>query len=289
VAVGPLGGVHAGGAAGARVTTPAGRTYSTGRAGAAGVGPYGGVRAGAVGGAAYRGPYGGGYTVGRGTRYWSPAYLGTRGAYVRRGFVTPVFNTGWYRAHPAAWVAPRWRVANYWAAPAWASVAAYCGIAAAPIVYDYGATTVIENNYVYVNGEAVGDADQYAAQAAGFADRGQEAKPGPDQEWQPLGVFAVVREEEEQAQHVFQLAVDRSGIVRGNYFDALVDTTMPVYGSVDPQSQRVAWSVGDKKTVVFETGLNNLTLDETTVLVHYGNEQTVQMALVRLNEPAAGQ
>jgi hypothetical protein len=61
-----------------------------------------------------------------------------------------------------------------------------------------------------------------------------------------------------------------------------------VYGSIDPKTQRVAWSAGDKKTVVFETGLNNLTQDQTTVLVHFGNDQTEQMMLVRLNEPAPG-
>ena len=54
---------------------------------------------------------------------------------------------------------------------------------------------------------------------------------------------------------------------------------------MDRKSQRAAWSVGDKKTVVFETGLNNLTQDETTVLIHYGAESTQQMTLVRLPEP----
>jgi hypothetical protein len=292
-AVGPLGGVRAGGASGVRVTTPYGQTYAAGRAGGVGVGPYGGVRAGQIG-SAYRGPNWGAGTlhgvaaVGHATRYWGPTYLGRRAAYVRSSFVTPVFNPVWFRAHPAAWVAPRWRVPNVWAAPGWALLAGYCGITAPPIVYDYGGTTVIDNDYVFVNGAEVATAEQYAAQAAGFADRGRQATPDPNAEWQPLGVFALVQGDDDQAQHVFQLAVDRAGVVRGNYYDAVVDNSVPVYGSVDPATQRVAWSAGEKKTVVFETGLNNLTQDQTTVLVHYGNDRTVQMGLVRLNEPAPG-
>ena len=72
--------------------------------------------------------------------------------------------------------------------------------------------------------------------------------------------------------------------MRGNYYDALADTTLPVYGSVNAKTQKVAWSIGDKKRIVYEAGLNNLTRDETTVLVHYGKERTQQMVLLRLEQ-----
>lgn len=299
VGVGPAGGVRAGGASGVRVTTPGGRTFTdVDRRGVA-VGPYGGVRAGAVGGSVYRNPYGGGaavrgggvaygpgrYPAGHYTRYWGASYLNTRAAYVRRGFVTPVFTPTWYRAHVGAWVAPRWRVPNFWIAPTWVSVAAYCGVTAPPVFYDYGGTTVIENNYVYVNGEQVASADDYATQAVTLADAGRAAKPDPNDEWQPLGVFALIQGDSDEPQHVFQLAIDRAGIIRGNYYDTVIDNTVPVYGSLDARTQRVAWSAGEKKTVVFETGLNNLTQNQTTVLVHYGNDRTVEMGLARLEEP----
>lgn len=61
-----------------------------------------------------------------------------------------------------------------------------------------------------------------------------------------------------------------------------------VYGSVEPKTQRVAWSIGEKKDIVFEAGLSNLTQDQTTILAHYGKERTRQMTLVRLEEPQAG-
>src|SRR5262249_21303921 len=98
----------------------------------------------------------------------------------------------------------------------------------------------------------------------------------------------LVREDEKVAQRIFQLAVNQAGVIRGNYYDAVADNTLPVYGSVDPKSQRAAWSVGDKKTVVFETGLNNLTQDQTTVLVHFGTDRTDELLLVRLEEPTDG-
>src|SRR5262249_35027150 len=128
-------------------------------------------------------------------------------------------------------------------------------------------------------------ADQYATQATQFADAGRQAQPAKDDDWQALGVFGMIQPDEKVAQRIFQLAVNKAGIIRGNYYDAVADTTTPVYGSVDPKSQRGAWQIGDKKTIVFETGLNNLTKDQTSLLVHYGTDRTDQMMLVRLEEP----
>jgi len=229
----------------------------------------------------YHGPI----ALGHATHYWGPAYLGSQAAYIRRSFVRPVYTPDWYRLHTGAWVARRWRVPNFWVAPVWPALALYCGINDPPIYYDYGASLVINNNNVYWNGEEIATADQYATQAIAYSDAGRLANPDPNEEWQPLGVFGLIQGQEQQAQQTFQLAVDRAGIVRGNYYDANVDNTLPVYGSVDPRTQRIAWSVGDKKTVVFETGLNNLLQPQTAVLVHHGTEQTVQMMLIRLDQP----
>ena len=166
------------------------------------------------------------------------------------------------------------------------------GIAAAPVTYDYGSSVVITDNTVYVNGESAGTAEQYATQATALADAGRAAPPADADadadEWQPLGVFGLVQPEETVAQRIFQLAANRAGVVRGNYYDAVADSTTPVYGSVDKTTQRVAWSIGEKKDIVFETGLGNLTKAEGTVLVHYGTTRTEQMVLVRLEETKDG-
>ena len=53
-------------------------------------------------------------------------------------------------------------------------------------------------------------------------------------------------------------------------------------GSLDKQTQRVAFTAGDYKNTVFETGLNNLTKNEAPLLIHYGQDRTEQWLLVRL-------
>ena len=48
---------------------------------------------------------------------------------------------------------------------------------------------------------------------------------------------------------------------------------------------RAAWTVGDKKTPVYEAGIANLTRNETTMLVHFGGDKTQQFNLVRIEQP----
>jgi hypothetical protein len=240
-----------------------------GRVGGVGIGPVGGI------------------AVGHSTAYVSRAALGTRGAVVRGAYRYPYFTPTWYSTHPVAWAATRW-AAPLWVAPAWGTVSSFVGVTAPPVVYDYGSTTVIQDGTVYTNGEPAGSAADYAAQATAIADTGRQAQPADSDEWQPLGVFGMIQGDEEVAQRIFQLGVNKGGVIRGNYYDAVADNTLPVYGSVDKKTQRVAWSIGDKKDIVFEAGLNNMTQNESTVLVHYGKDRTQQMMLVRLEEPKDG-
>jgi hypothetical protein len=168
-------------------------------------------------------------------------------------------------------------------------VSGYCSYPPAPIYYDYGSNVVYQGDTVYIDGQAAATAEQYAQQATQFADAGRAAQPAQDDEWQQLGVFALVRGEEQTADKIFQLAVNKSGVIRGNYYDAFADNTLPVYGSVHKDTQRAAWSIGEKKDVVFETGIANLTRDETPVLVHYGPNDTQQFTLVRVEQPKGSQ
>ncbi len=46
----------------------------------------------------------------------------------------------------------------------------------------------------------------------------------------------------------------------------------------------VAWTIGDDKNTVMDTGLYNLTEQESTVLVHYGTAKTAQWMMVRLKQ-----
>ena len=98
-------------------------------------------------------------------------------------------------------------------------------------------------------------------------------------------MFAIVQGEEKTSNHIFQLAVNKKGVIRGNYYDAVTDTTSEVYGSVDQKTQRAAWTVGDRKTPVYEAGFANLTRSEATMLVHYAKDRTQQYIMIRIEEP----
>jgi len=223
--------------------------------------------------------------IGHYTGYVSPSTLHGIGVGIR-GMGYPYFTRDWYRTHLGLWLPPLWvGGVGVWIAPPWPTLGFFVGIPGPPIVYDYGSTTVIQDGSVYLNGDVVGSAADYAAQAIALDDVGRAALPADSDPWQPLGVFGLIQGKEAVAQRIFQLAVNKAGIVRGNYYDAVADSTQFVYGAIDKKTQRVAWSIGDRRDVVYEAGLNNLTQNETTVLIHYGKERTQQMILVRLPEP----
>jgi hypothetical protein len=281
-ALGPGGAVAGGGRVGVGVGS-GGRTVAGAARGGVAAGPYGAYGAAgrgvAVGGA--RGHY---------TAYRSAGALRSQGGYVRTGFRGyNYFNAGWYGAHPGAWRAARWAPAAYWRWAPYATVAAFCGfVEAEPVVYDYGSAVVYEDDRVYYNGDPVATAEEYADQASGIAVTGRDAKTADEEEWQPLGVFALVVGDDKDAQDIFQLAINKDGVIRGNYQNNKTNITAPIFGSAQKRTQRVAWTVGDDKETVYETGLGNLGQPETPVLIHYGRERTQQATLVRLEPPAEG-
>jgi hypothetical protein len=292
VAVGPQGAIATGGRVGT-ATGLGGTVSGATRAGAA-VGPYGAAVS--RGGIAV-GPYGaaaGRTTVARGvggTYYASRTALTTTGGAVRSGFgYYGAFTPGWYARYPGAWFAAGWTAARIWSAPVWGGVSSYCGYPEEPIYYEYGDTVTCQDGTIYMNGEVAATEADYAQQATDFAAAGKEAKVEPSaDDFQPLGVFAMVQEGEEKATNIFQLAVNKDGVIRGNYYNALTDTAEPVFGSVHRQTRRAAWTVGDRKSPVYEAGIANLTKDETTILVHFAKDDSRQYTLVRIKQPEEGQ
>jgi hypothetical protein len=197
------------------------------------------------------------------------------------------FHGSWWRGHPSAWQADAWLgAAAVYRTAAWADCSRYCGYPAEAVYYDYGSNVVYEGDNVYVNGDSVGTREQYAQQAQAIADTGKQARATEGEEWLPPGVFAMTQGEQANGNDLFQLAVNKSGVIRGNYYNALSDATLPVYGSVDKKTQRAAWTVGDRKEPIFEAGFANLTKPETTVLVHFDKERTQQWTLVRIDQSA---
>ncbi len=145
---------------------------------------------------------------------------------------------------------------------------------------------VAQTNAVYLNGDAVGTPQEYAVQANQIASTGQTAEPAADTKWLPLGVFAIVEGDQTSSDDVFQLAVDRQGVIRGNYHNIGTDQMESIAGAVDKTTQRAAWTIGSDKSPVYEAGIENLTMEQTPMLVHTGDGQSRQVNLIRLPEPA---
>jgi hypothetical protein len=147
---------------------------------------------------------------------------------------------------------------------------------------------VYEGDNVYVNGESAGSAQQYYDDAQQLA---LAPVPEPDwsspqeQQWQPLGVFALATPGAADSTTMIQLAVNQYGAVEGNYLNQLTGETAPLKGTIDKKSQRVSWTLGNNVSTVFDTSLPSLLADQTDVLVHYGADNTQQMIMVRLPEP----
>ena len=279
-AVGPGGAAASGGRAGA-ITGPGGTTVAGGSHGAAAVGPYGAAagRTGAggavaAGGAAYAG-----------TRYMGTGALQNQGANVRRNFgYYNAFSPGWYNRYPGAWAAAGWAAGAAWRAPIWNNCASYVGYPddTPATYYNYGDNVTYQDGNVYMGDQVAATEADYAQQATNIADTGRQAQPPASEQWQPLGVFAMVKGDETTSNDIFQLAISKDGVVRGNYYNAVSDNTTPLYGSLEKKSQRIAWTIGDKKEPVYETGLYNLTQPQTTMLVHFSNDHTEQYNLFQV-------
>lgn len=312
-------GPRGGEAAGTSVTGPRGNTAYRGGA----IGPEGGAIAGrgfegaggasggqaiargpegrVAGGGAIRGPDGGaaarGFVAGPHGVAGGFARVSPSGRYVAAAGVRTNFNhwdvygRDWYRRYPGAWFAAGWATGWAWRAATWDSLGAYMSYYPSyPVYYDYGNNVTYQDDGVYVDGQNVGTADQYYDQASALATTGTQADAPADGDWLPLGVFGLTKSGEQKADVTVQLAVNKQGVLRGNYTDVVTNQTQLVHGSVDKQTQRVAFTVGDNTTNVVETGLYNLTKDEAPALIHFGKDRTEQWLLVRLKQPdAAGQ
>ena len=108
-------------------------------------------------------------------------------------------------------------------------------------------------------------------------------------EWLPLGVFAITRDgESADVPNMFlQLAVSKEGIIAGTYQNKTTGQTESVEGMIDQQSQRAAWTIVGKSTPIMETGIANLTENETRVLVHFADGQTQTWLMLHVENPNA--
>jgi hypothetical protein len=198
--------------------------------------------------------------------------LSTQAGQVRNGFAQE------HAGLTARWLGPTFRPVT------WAALAGYCGYASEPAAYyDYGTTAVYEGDTVYVNGDSYATQEQFATQATTIADAGAAAGAAKDEEFMTLGVYGMVQGDETTATQIFQIKVNKKGVIRGEYYNATTDQTERISGSMDQKSQRAAWTIGEKKTPVYEAGIANLIKAETTMMVHYGKDRSQQWTLVQIS------
>jgi len=155
--------------------------------------------------------------------------------------------------------------------------------------YDYGpgGNVVYGNGQVAVDGQVVGTDAEYAQSAAELANIDpSELKAVKQEDWMPLGTFSMaVKDDEVDPSRVIQLAVSKSGLISGTIHNRSSGNTYAVQGRVDKETQRLAFTIGDDSNTVLETGIYNLTQDQTPVLCHFGTSQTQTYLLARLPMP----
>jgi len=176
----------------------------------------------------------------------------------------------------------------------WGAVAGWWGYGGSyePVYYDYGDNVYYEGDSVYVEGQQVATVEEYTEQAVNIAqvgaqtiDNAVQSGTAEELEWLPLGVYAVMEEKGVEPTLFLQLAVTRGGIIGGTQYNVLTNETFAVQGSVDLESQRVAMTIGENEKTILETTVANLTVDESTALVHFGTERTEPRLLVRTESP----
>jgi hypothetical protein len=215
------------------------------------------------------------------------------------------FGPDWWQDHyhdfggwSYAYSFPNYDYSYWYSQPAWQDFSSWFSVPAAtwsePIYYDYGqgGNVVYEDNSVYVAGQQVATAEEFAESAAALA---TVAPPANEDEaakvqWMPLGTFAVsTSQKETEPPYTMQLAVSKEGIISGTFYNTQNDKAYTVQGQVDKETQRVAFRIGGSEAFVAETGLYNLIQNEAPLLVHFGAEKNENWLLVRMEQPEGDQ
>jgi hypothetical protein len=196
-----------------------------------------------------------------------------------------LYGQAWHESNPNIWRGANWPAGSEWAATPWTDVASHAGYGSnPPLSFDYGTNVTCVNGTILQDGKEIGTAEEFSQEAFDLAQAGSEAKTSPDEKWLPLGVFAMVQNEQQHPHLVLQIAINEAGNLRGNYTDTVTDSTQPILGAVDQKTQRAAWTVGANSNAVLEAGLSNLTEGHAPALFHK-NGKTDPWILVRLPQP----
>lgn len=234
----------------------------------------------------YRTPYWNNWAFGV-RSFWNP--YGYYGLFTPRFWATNYAYFPWRRSY--YWWGGGYPSSYWWNTPTWIGLNSWFPNYGwtSPYYYGYGpgGNILLDNGNVYIDDQPVATVEDYAASAADLATVPTPANPDQPTQWLPLGTFALSEgESDTNPQRVIQLAVDKEGVVSGTMVNRSTNQVFPIQGRVDKDTQRVAFTIGDAKDVVFETGVFNLTQQQTPVLVH-GDAQHETYLMLRLEQPPA--
>lgn len=200
-----------------------------------------------------------------------------------------LFTKDWWTAHPDVLSGTSRYYTDkpafaWWQGSPWGELIRVLGIrnAIKPFKYRNDRNITFQNDVIYVNGQPVSSYEDFVASARELANTHPDAiaeRPG----WFPLGTFAVSSSiKQKTSNHAIQLTMDSAGNIAGAYVNWPQGKVLPIHGSVDTNSQRVAFNIGGSDNIVIETGLANLTEPNTRVWVHLPNSHSQTWLITRL-------
>lgn len=182
-----------------------------------------------------------------------------------------------------------WHVTTPYRWANWSSVSSWCryrGSYSQPVMYEY------TDQGVYADGKQVNVDDKYSQQARELAAAGKnllqqkiDAQEADKLEWLPLGVFALCKSDQGDPTMFLQLAISREGIIAGSFANTTNNENLSVQGGADRESTRLAVTIGDQDDVVVETGLYNVTEQQSSAMVHYQDGTRENWLLVKMPDP----
>ena len=186
---------------------------------------------------------------------------------------TQPFTPAWYSEHPDAWQYTHPH-ADLWAVAGVAGLTNWLGYPATATTTTAATSTTVAGTEAAA-AATVTSTDGNASNAVALP---------PDLEWMPLGVYATGPKDAAQAHVYQQLAVSKQGELKGNYYDSITNTTQPVSGSIDRETRKASWKVGEKGGATFETTLDALMKTPSDVTMKSGSA-THEWELVQVQKP----
>jgi hypothetical protein len=171
------------------------------------------------------------------------------------------FSVQWYNDHPRAWQHRRHHDDDAWKFATAAGVLGWLGWHAN---HPYDATMMYEPlplEAIYVEGHSF---DPHAGQ------------------WMTLGVYSLMTNLGDNGTRVLELAIDKHGHVRGNYYDMITGANHTVTGRVHEPTQYVQWSLDKNRQLTFFAHLSQLTQPDGIVYVRFPGGQQEEWQLVRM-------